>query len=392
MRILIAILFACTLASADTIVLKDGSKIEGKVVGTANGKTGVKTDAGKMVWIDEATIDHIEKAAPPAVDPPKDPPKEGDPAAQNPPPKTPPKAAAKGPKCPNCKGRRVVKCTSCDNGIADILCPECAGSGFLPCPTCKGAAGVPCPTCGGKNPKCPVCSGTFGLVDCPNCRHGAVDCPRCKGTRMIQGPCPLCKRKKVVPCPVCQGTGVDPTALPPPDPGGAPPPGQGTPPAGQGTPTTGGTAEPPPAEEPPPDEVPPDEQPPKEAPKEKSPPIVLASGGLEALSGVIDGIHRTDGKKLWRITVKITNGEDLGSLVIRAADFTLRIERDEEMKPLAPDAGTTDAPPLMLGKGKPGAIRLYFETAYEATPRKILFSPPKWKGDPFTVELPKPGK
>ncbi|MEK7866298.1 MAG: hypothetical protein AAB434_06405 [Planctomycetota bacterium] len=372
MRILLALAVACAVVQADTVFMKDGSKVEGKVVGNANGKVGVKTTEGKMVWLDEATIDHVEKSAveaPPDAAPPTDP------AAG--PPKVAPKGPLKGPKCPACKGKRTVKCTTCVDGLADIMCLECGGQGFLNCPACKGRAVRPC-ACEGKNPKCPKCGGTGAGEDCDSCASGSMNCPGCNGARIVQGPCPDCKRKKKVPCPTCQGTGVDPSAAPvegapdeaapPPDPATEPPPEE--------------TAEAPPEE-------PAVEEPPKEIEKPKLPTVALSSASVEILFGVVEGLKRTDGLKLWKVSVKLTNGEDLGSLVVKCTDFTLRTDDGTEVKALVPERSHFDSAPKMVGKAATKDLRLYFETARDRVPKTLLFTTPKWQGEPFTLDLPK---
>ncbi|GEM_PF-6415351 len=382
MRFLIALAVTCALAQADTVFLKDGSKVEGKVVGVANGKVGVKTPEGKMVWLDEATVDHVQKAAPeapPDVAPPTDPATPGDTAEPPPddPPKTPLKGPLKGPKCPGCKGKRMVKCTTCVDGMADILCQDCAGQGLLNCPKCGGRAVMACP-CEGKNPKCPKCGGTGAGQDCESCASGSVDCPTCKGSRMVHGPCPDCKKKKKVPCPICQGTGVDPAAAIP----------EGTP--GEAPPPTDPAAEPPPDET---AEVPVDpdvEEPPKEPEKPKLPAAALSSASVEVLFGVVEGLKRTDGMKLWKVSVKLTNGEELGSLVVKCGDFTIQMDDGTEAKALSPQPGHPDGAPKMIGKAATKEMRLYFETARDRTLKTLLYSTPKWKGEPFTIDLPKP--
>lgn len=369
MRIIIALVVACALAQADTVFLKDGSKVEGKVVGNANGKVGVKTTEGKMVWIDEATVDHVEKSAPeepPDAEAPKDPTAE--------PPKVAPKGPIKGEKCPACKGKKWTKCTTCVEGMADILCPECTGQGFLNCPNCKGRGVLPC-SCEGGNPKCPKCGGTGAGEDCGSCASGAINCARCDGSRTVNGPCPDCKKKKKVPCPNCQGTGVDPLSVPLGEtPGETPPPAE-------------------PAAEPPPEEPvaePVAEEPPKEPEKVKMPAAALSSASVEILFGVVDGLKRTDGLKLWKITVKLTNGEELGSLVVKPGDFSIRTDDGAVVKALIPEPSHFDGAPKMVGKGATKDLRLFFETARDRMPQALLYTPPKWNGEPFTTDLPKP--
>ncbi len=379
MRTLLALIVACALAQADTVFLKDGSKVEGKVVGVANGKVGVKTTEGKMVWLEEAAVERIEKDAPetpPETVPPTDPSTGGDPAAAPPedPTKQPPKGPLTGPKCPNCKGKKTVKCTTCTDGIADLPCPECSGQGFINCPTCNGRATLPC-SCEGKNPKCPKCNGIGAGDDCPNCASGALNCERCQGQRTISGPCPDCKKKKKVACPACQGTGVDPNAANP-----------DAPPADPGDPAADppeDVVEDPGAEEPSP------EDPPKAPEEAKRPAAELSSPSVETVFGVVEGIARTEGKKLWKVSAKLTNGEELGSLVVKCGDFTLRTDDGTEVKALVPQAGHPDAAPKMIGKSGSKDIRLWFETAYDRTPKTLLFTTPKWTGEPFSVDLPK---
>lgn len=379
MKFFIALALACALAQADTVFLKDGGKVEGKVVGNANGKVGVKTTEGKMVWIDEATVDHIEKSAPeepPDAVPPKDPATGGDAASPPPaePPKIAPKGPLKGPKCPDCNGRKMVKCTTCIEGMADILCPDCGGRGFLDCPACQGRAVYPC-SCEGKNPKCPKCGGTGSGEDCGSCAAGSLDCVRCSGMRTINGPCPDCKKKRKVPCPTCHGTGVDPLSEPL---GGTP---------GETPPPPDPATEPPPEE---PVEVPVVEEPPKVIERPKMPAAALSSATVEVLFGVVDGLKRTDGLKLWKVSVKLTNGEELGSLVVKPGDFRIQTDDGAEVKALIPEPSHFDGAPKMIGKGAVKDLRLYFETARDRMPKTLLFTTPKWKGEPFTIVLPKP--
>lgn len=69
-----------------------------------------------------------------------------------------------GADCRECKGKKVVVCWNCKDGIAK--CALCKGSGadpqsFAKCMTCQGTGKVtPCPKCHG-NPKktCPTCGG-----------------------------------------------------------------------------------------------------------------------------------------------------------------------------------------------------------------------------------------
>lgn len=368
MRLLVTLLAACALAQADTVFLKDGTKVEGKIVGSVSGRLGIKTAEGKMVWIEEATIERIEKEG--AAVPPEEPSTPSE--AASPPPADPPKDA---PKCPNCKGKKTVKCTSCTDGMADVPCAQCSGNGFVACTSCKGAGRLPC-SCGGKDPKCKTCSGSGLGEDCPACMSGATNCPGCNGARMVHGPCPICKKKRKAPCPVCQGTGLDPN-----------PPGDGT------TPPADPAAEPPSVVQEP--EAPPTEEPAEEAPavepaKPKMPACALSSPVVEVVFGVVDGLKRTEGKKLWKVTVNVTNGEELGSLIVKCSDFTLKTDDGGEVKALTPERGHPDAAPRMIGKAASKEVRLYFETAYDRTPKSISYMPPKWKGEPFSIDLPKP--
>lgn len=377
MRILLALVISAILARADTVFLKDGSKLEGKVVGVANGKIGVKTAEGKTHWIDEAAVERVEKSAAEAPPPDAAPPEGTDPAAQPPADSAqqPPKGPLKGPKCPTCKGKKKVKCTRCTDGMADVPCPECAGQGFLNCRACGGRAVFPC-SCEGKNPKCPKCGGTGAGADCDACARGVINCARCSGTTTINGPCPDCKKKKMVPCPTCQGTGVDPAAAANPEGTPADP---AVPPEAAPPEETAETPEEPPAEEPP-----------AEAPEApKMPAAALSSASVEVIFGVVDGIERTEGRKLWRISVKLTNGNELGSLVVKCGDFALRTDDGTVVKALLPKAGHPDAAPKMVGQGSTKDVRLWFETAYDRTPKTLLFTTAKWKGEPFTIELPK---
>jgi DnaJ-class molecular chaperone len=138
--------------------------------------------------------------------------------------------------CCGCEGKGSVKqmCKQC-GGTGRIECPGCYGKEKLICPGCKGIGSIAvlvprygweektdiCPSCGGSG--CSRCNGTgvivrrvsvqvgwdTGIKKCDTCSgSGVVKCTRCEGKGTLL--CPMCKnvnKSKIVRCVLCNGKG-----------------------------------------------------------------------------------------------------------------------------------------------------------------------------------------
>ena len=122
--------------------------------------------------------------------------------------------------CSPCKGSGWKKCdyTGCKQGILEEQtksgvrkekrineestnkCPKCDGLAEIPCTICAGTGGVACKKCDGSGlaPRCTRCSAT-GLSPCRTCRE----------TGEVKGaPCPDCKGERLSLCTSCRGEGA----------------------------------------------------------------------------------------------------------------------------------------------------------------------------------------
>lgn len=109
-------------------------------------------------------------------------------------------------KCPNCEGKRKVKCPTCErfpdevksciecqrNEKREADCRLCAGAGELPdpldkvsCPGCRGAGFFLCTICAGAG-KLRI-GGDKNFGDCVGCRGaGGWKCGACNGARLVE--------------------------------------------------------------------------------------------------------------------------------------------------------------------------------------------------------------
>jgi hypothetical protein len=180
----------CAVAIADTIILKDGTKVEGKILEETDTGIRIKTAWGEA-QIEKSKIEEVirEKVF---------------------------------YKCPICNLKKKVPCPDClGTKKAQGRCPACKGKGSVPCKTCRGTGKCRCDRCKGTGKRrigymtsrglrfkvvtCNKCRG-YGWFYCGKCKKtGAVTCRRCKGTG--RGRCAGCKSSGSVACPFCRGTG-----------------------------------------------------------------------------------------------------------------------------------------------------------------------------------------
>jgi len=191
---LIAVLL-CSPARGETVVLKNGLRITGKIIQETTDKVVIEAEWGKS----EILRSHIQEIL------------RGD---------------SEGPcKCPVCRGTRKIACGSC-NGTKESpgCCPTCKGYGIIKCPHCKGDGKRMCTACNGHGQikkfrrgggwdlvPCRKCKG-HGFFLCSTCIKdadgkptGLAVCKRCK--KLGRGPCVVCAKKGKVKCPFCNGSG-----------------------------------------------------------------------------------------------------------------------------------------------------------------------------------------
>lgn len=187
-------------ARADIIILKDGTKIDGKVQGSTAEKLWIKTRDGKTVIVERSKIKEHRRTG------------------------WEPKEPVKAYKCKHCWDTGLMTCPKC-LGQKKGQCITCRGTGYERCPDCPRAAPDPArpdaPARGTGKVRCPQCEGrgkvavrvigggTRRYTQCPKCRGlGTITCPRCAGDGRIT--CRRCRGTKVdpaAPCEACGGTG-----------------------------------------------------------------------------------------------------------------------------------------------------------------------------------------
>lgn len=127
--------------------------------------------------------------------------------------------------CKTCDAIGRVKCTGCSGeGTQVEACQRCAGSGGLACRTCalKEDGLLDCRRCGGAGTyerfdpskgrkvktRCGDCSGK-GKVACPTCKgKRKAPCKDCKGKGGSPTDCEECSGKKLLNCKKCEGSGI----------------------------------------------------------------------------------------------------------------------------------------------------------------------------------------
>ncbi len=139
--------------------------------------------------------------------------------------------------CRPCGANGKVECAACaGKGALEEPCQRCGGSGGLSCRTCvlKEDGLLDCRRCGGAGSyerfdptkgrkvktRCGDCSGK-GKIPCPTCNgKGKAPCKDCKGKGGAPVPCEGCQGKKKTNCKKCEGSGitVDPAGKKPPIP------------------------------------------------------------------------------------------------------------------------------------------------------------------------------
>lgn len=134
--------------------------------------------------------------------------------------------------CPECHGRKTVKCEKCNGHGEFSTCNNCHATGKVDCPSCGGSGKETsiCPVCNeGKVVKshwttCHKCNGTGRRIwahgvertwRCPHCDgHGQVHekykefCPNCHGEykRKTDNPCKKCGGTGKIRCSRCDGS------------------------------------------------------------------------------------------------------------------------------------------------------------------------------------------
>ncbi|MHC4779773.1 MAG: hypothetical protein ACYTFG_14450 [Planctomycetota bacterium] len=190
--VLIASLASSLPAVADTLVLADGARIEGKLVEVTFEVARIKV--GKSVkTYPRADVAKILKDG-----------KE----IENP--------------CPFCRASGSIPCRPCrGSGKAPQGCKKCDGEAHFTCEKCDGKQKKTCKSCRGRGKKavfvqqgrrlvkkivdCPACRG-YGWKYCSKCKKkGFLDCRACKGTG--KGSCAECSATGLVKCPLCSGSG-----------------------------------------------------------------------------------------------------------------------------------------------------------------------------------------
>ncbi|MGE4618678.1 MAG: hypothetical protein AAEJ04_02600 [Planctomycetota bacterium] len=127
--------------------------------------------------------------------------------------------------CRPCDTMGKVECTGCaGKGVLQEPCQRCAGGGGLECRTCvlKEDGLLDCRRCGGAGvyerfdpskgrkvkTRCGDCSGK-GKVECPTCKgKRKAPCKDCKGKGGSPVPCEKCAGKKKMACQPCEGSGI----------------------------------------------------------------------------------------------------------------------------------------------------------------------------------------
>ncbi|MEE2882496.1 MAG: hypothetical protein VYD70_02115 [Planctomycetota bacterium] len=127
--------------------------------------------------------------------------------------------------CRPCGALGEVDCTGCaGKGALEKPCQRCGGSGGLSCRTCvlKEDGLLDCRRCGGAGTyerfdptkgrkvktRCGDCSGK-GKVECPTCNgKRKAPCKDCKGKGGAPVPCEECASKKKMTCKKCEGSGI----------------------------------------------------------------------------------------------------------------------------------------------------------------------------------------
>lgn len=91
-------------------------------------------------------------------------------------------------------------------GVAQIPCTACNGSGWNRCSVCGGSGSVE----GTSVSVCSQCNGTGSYK--LKVSSGKARCPFCRGTgqitKSVMQPCAACEAKGIVPCTACAGKGV----------------------------------------------------------------------------------------------------------------------------------------------------------------------------------------
>ncbi len=91
--------------------------------------------------------------------------------------------------CLTCGGAQLVACEACEaDGHIEHRCEDCTGEGAVPCPECL------------EHP------GTFICVPCEGSGSAAKDCRPCRTTGLVR--CDACKGDKRRRCSTCRGAGV----------------------------------------------------------------------------------------------------------------------------------------------------------------------------------------
>lgn len=84
--------------------------------------------------------------------------------------------------CTDCGGEGSIMCDPCD-GDGKIICQNCDGNGDIPCETCGGDGGWKCKNCGGDGWwECKDCGGDGRTNKKCECHEGYINCPSCKGS------------------------------------------------------------------------------------------------------------------------------------------------------------------------------------------------------------------
>lgn len=222
-------LLAALLASAalaDTITLRSGESIEGRIVAEVDGAVIVRLDAGGSRKIAAASIARVDKA-------PTPPPSTG-------PAPTPTTRTATGPartkRCLACGASGKAPCGDCRP------CKLCSAAGVQACSKCAGAKRVPCVPCKGQGATlerqfvktgeeqngivvkptgyyrtvsvpCSACKSAKS-IPCSRCSaSGRKACVTCKGSG-FEATCSTCAGSRAVPCAGCEGTGALPADAP----------------------------------------------------------------------------------------------------------------------------------------------------------------------------------
>ena len=132
-----------------------------------------------------------------------------------------------GLACPACDatGFQTFRCNTCEgSGKVKKECESCNGKGWPPCSRCSGQGREQCPGCKGKgsrtvrvktssgyrnkNNQCGDCRGNKSIrcLRCQGDKHRR--CSNCKGAGKHPRICSDCKGRKEHPCSACRGTGT----------------------------------------------------------------------------------------------------------------------------------------------------------------------------------------